>query len=244
MKNAKQFLKLLLEYLIVTVLLVFISVLIIEVISLFVSFSEVESEIIKKMVRITLLFAMISQNQNKVSQEKKVEINNVVHDIAITVGSWYTVMLFLISVLLIFSLFINSSEIIDFSSIYTFKSKYPNILTHLLSVGILTPIYEELLFRDYLYRVENKTRLTFVMLSIIFSLVHADVIIFPMTFIFSVHCFNMREKHGNVITSIVAHVIINSYGVLANYYLQNGLLVFISIMLMFVGYYFKFLIIK
>lgn len=244
MKNIKLFIKLFIKYLLVTVFLVTVSVSFIEIMNLAVSLSEIESEIIKKIIKIVLLFALIFRKQNKVSQKKKLRLNEVIRDLLVTVGSWFAAMLCLIFALIILFLLTNNSKIIDFSPIHTFNNENSNILTHFLSVGILTPVYEELFFRDYLYRTELVSKVNFILISIIFSLAHVDFIGVPMTFVFSMHCFNMRKKHGNVITCILAHVIINSFGVLASHYLQNALLIFISITIMFGANYLMTIISK
>lgn len=90
-----------------------------------------------------------------------------------------------------------------------------------LSLGILVPICEELVFRGLVYQ-RLRMRSGFVMAALnsalIFSLLHGNVVQMIYAFLLGVVYAYMYEKYGSVKAPIMAHMVANLISVFATYY--------------------------
>ncbi|WP_103864653.1 type II CAAX endopeptidase family protein [Aquimarina sp. I32.4] len=90
-------------------------------------------------------------------------------------------------------------------------SNYGNGTGYLL-IGILVPIYEELIFRGVI--LDSCRKYIFfnwanVLQSLLFATVHGDLFLFPVFFIFGLFVGSLRKKSGSLLPGIIFHSINN-----------------------------------
>lgn len=99
-----------------------------------------------------------------------------------------------------------------------------------ITIAVIAPIIEELIFRGYLYKAWRFTRLGFVgaliLISALFSLIHAAQYHWPTLLV--IFCFAMllgaaREKTGSVLVPMLLHVINNTLAAVFVIYLGTNI---------------------
>ncbi|GGY87164.1 hypothetical protein GCM10011613_35450 [Cellvibrio zantedeschiae] len=95
-----------------------------------------------------------------------------------------------------------------------------------ITIAVIAPIIEELIFRGYLYKAWRFTRLGFVgaliLISALFTVIHAGQYQWPtllVIFCFSVLLGTAREKTGSVLVPILLHAINNTLAAVLVIYL-------------------------
>lgn len=109
--------------------------------------------------------------------------------------------------LLIFSL----NKMFNFTSM--FDASEINIVINLISVGIIGPILEELVFRGIVYErlsINNSKKKAVILTGLLFGIFHGNIIQFIYAFIFNFILVNVYDKEKNILAPIIIHVSANS----------------------------------
>lgn len=118
----------------------------------------------------------------------------------------YVIKYILLGVLLSTTYNLYLSLIIDYK-----VSKLP-ILVQIISSGIIGPVIEELLFRGIIYnklKEFNNTNKAMIISTIIFSLVHLNIIDMIYTLFVGYILVNIYNKHNNLKYPIILHISLN-----------------------------------
>lgn len=128
------------------------------------------------------------------------------------------------------------NNIIYFTNIFE-PSKLP-ILVQLISSGICGPVIEELIFRGVVYnklKMFNKKRISAVLTSIIFAVIHLNLINVIYTFFISFILIYLYENYKSLKAPIIMHICLNCTIILMlpliikNYLIFNLYLLIVSI---------------
>jgi membrane protease YdiL (CAAX protease family) len=96
------------------------------------------------------------------------------------------------------------------------RALVPNPLVLLAWGALLVPVAEEFLFRGRMLRALDAlagTRVSLVVTSLAFMLVHGIPIGFPAYFLFGVIFVVLRRRSGGLVAPIVAHAVNNFFGI-------------------------------
>ncbi len=147
--------------------------------------------------------------------------------IGISIGTFFIVKLIFGFYMLIMSksLDIEIDQISNlFSPLLSMKESITELFTAygkwipFLLIGIIGPIYEEIVFRGVIHDA-TQSYLNFwsanVVQSLLFSLIHYNLILFPFYFTFGMITGVFRKQSGGLLAGIIFHVINNSVALLA-----------------------------
>lgn len=129
------------------------------------------------------------------------KINNI--SLLIMIGVTFS----LVYNLLIFSL----NKIFNFTNMFDVSEI--SIIINLISVGIIGPILEELVFRGIVYerlRINNSKRKSVILTGLLFGILHGNIIQFIYAFIFNFILINVYDEEKNIFAPIIMHVSANS----------------------------------
>lgn len=122
-----------------------------------------------------------------------------------------------ITVVLLTSLFGNSVDNSKTESLQQNINLF-TILLGIISAGVISPVYEEIFYRGFMYRwLRNRLGVTvgIVISSLIFTLAHFPTLnAMPVNFINGVMFAWVYEKTGSVIPAIIIHGLVNTIAVL------------------------------
>lgn len=91
-------------------------------------------------------------------------------------------------------------------------SSLTQLAINIYIAGIVTPIIEELMFRGFMFgglKKYTNPLISAVVVSVIFSLVHFDLVYAPFLFVFSMVLCWLREKSGSLFPSMAMHALFN-----------------------------------
>jgi len=118
-----------------------------------------------------------------------------------------------------------------------------NIIISLICSGFIGPIIEELLFRGIIYnelKKKYKIMTSILITSIVFALIHGNIITIFYTFGLSFLLIYVYEKDKNILSPIILHVICNTISTLysliliKNIFILNYLIFIISLILVII----------
>ena len=118
-----------------------------------------------------------------------------------------------------------------------------SIIVQLISSGICGPILEELLFRGVVYnklKEFNKPKIAMILCSVIFGIIHTNIINGIYAFIVSFIFIYLYEKYRTLKAPIIMHISLNSTIILMlslitkNYLVFNLYLLIVSIIVLLV----------
>ena len=98
------------------------------------------------------------------------------------------------------------------------------ILTTFVIVALITPVVEELFFRGIVHRgLEQALGFGWgaTLSATVFALAHLDFRLFPVIFVLGFGLAFLVHKTGSIWTSIAGHFLINSLGVIAQYFTRQ-----------------------
>ena len=111
-----------------------------------------------------------------------------------------------------------------------------NIIILFLTSSLIGPIYEEIIFRHIFYnklKKFNSTRISITINTIIFSIIHINIIKIIYSFILGLILVISYEKNKNIIASIIIHISANTISLfLTNY---NKTILILSIILLIIS---------
>lgn len=127
------------------------------------------------------------------------------------IKSIYVPILFGISISLIYNIILfNLNKIFNFTDLFTEKGL--PLIVQVISSGLIGPILEELLFRGIVYnklKEFNKPMTAIILTSILFCIVHANILdaiyAFGVSFIF----IFLYEKYKTIKVPIIMHIALN-----------------------------------
>lgn len=91
---------------------------------------------------------------------------------------------------------------------------------NLFIAGVLTAVLEEVMYRGYIYgnlKAVTNMVTAFIMSSLIFALMHFDIVYLPFLLLFSLLLCYLREKTQSIIPGIIVHALSNSIVILFMY---------------------------
>jgi len=189
------------------------------------------------LITMIIFIPILYKVYKKYKQKNNFNIKNIF--IPITLG---------ISISLIYNITLyNLNNIITFTDIFEL-SKLP-ILVQIISSGICGPILEELVFRGIVYnklKKFNKKMTAIVLTSLIFGIIHSNIINGIYAFGVSFILIYLYEKYKTLKAPILMHIFLNTTIILVmplimkNYLIFNLYLLFVSIfVLMIIRVYIK-----
>lgn len=179
-----------------------------------------------------LIFVPIFYNvYKKYKQENTFKIKNIFIPIA-----------FGISISLIYNITLyNLNNIINFTDMFSLSSL--PIIVQIISSGICGPILEELVFRGIVYnklKTFNKKMTAIILTSIIFGIIHSNIINGIYAFGVSFILIYLYEKYKTLKAPILMHIFLNTTIILMlplivkNYLIFNLYLLIVSILVLFI----------
>jgi len=179
-----------------------------------------------------IIFIPIFYNAyKKYRKENAFNINNIVIPIilGITISLIYNISLY------------NLNNIANFTNMFQL-SPLP-LIVQIISSGICGPILEELIFRGIVYnklKIFNKKMTAIILTSVIFGLVHTNIINGIYGFGVSFILIYLYEKHKTLKAPIIMHIFLNTTIILVlplilkNYLVFNLYLLIISLIILLV----------
>lgn len=156
----------------------------------------------------------------------KTENNFKIKDIIIPI-------LFGISISLIYNILLfNLNSVIYFTN--KFDGNNLPILVQIISSGILGPILEELIFRGIVYnklKEFNKPMRAIILTSVIFGIIHFDIINAIYAFGVSFILIYLYEKYKTLKAPIIMHISLNTTIILMINFITKGFVIFNSYLL-------------
>lgn len=134
------------------------------------------------------------------------------------------------SLLMALALSIGLNNLIIIGNFSSYSESYQNTMEalysasfpiQLISLGILIPICEELVFRGLIYqRLKESGTVTSAMLysALVFGLMHGNMVQMLYGFLLGLMLAWFYEKYGSVWAPITAHIIMNLFSVIATQY--------------------------
>ena len=183
--------------------------------------------IITMLIFIPILYRVFK----KYKKENNFKIKNIFVPIllGITISLVYNIILFYLN------------NIFNFTNIFEISEL--SILVQLISSGICGPILEELLFRGIVYnklKEFNKPKAATVLCSLIFGIMHTNIINGIYAFIVSFILIYLYEKYKTLKAPMIMHISLNSTIILMlslitkNYLIFNLYLLIVSILILLV----------
>ena len=122
------------------------------------------------------------------------------------------------------------------------------IYVSIITLGVLGPIMEELIFRKIIYnelKENNSIKKSIIIGAIIFSLFHFNLLQFPYTFILGIILNYTYEKYQSILVPIIIHILSNLTSLFLVYLFNyNFNILNIIIFLILIIYLFNYYIIK
>lgn len=164
----------------------------------------------------------------------------------INISGIIILVLFGVSISIIYNLivyYLNLSY--NFTTLYDVSST--NLLIQIICSGILGPILEEYLFRGIVYnnlKTFNKTKTSIIITTIIFSIVHTNIINSIYAFLIGFIFIYAYEKYKNINACIIIHMAANTSIIFMLYIIIKNILwlniiIFIISLLAFIILYNK-----
>lgn len=91
---------------------------------------------------------------------------------------------------------------------------------NLFIAGVLTAVLEEIMYRGYMYgnlKAATNIVTASIMSSLVFALMHFDIVYLPFLILFSTLLCFLREKTQSIIPGIIVHALSNSIVILFTY---------------------------
>lgn len=82
-----------------------------------------------------------------------------------------------------------------------------------ISIILIAPIIEEIIFRSFIYRLIKRYTnilLSSLLTALLFGLIHDNILAFTILFMLSIFLTYMYEKYGNLMYSILTHMLFNT----------------------------------
>ncbi|MBQ9072728.1 MAG: CPBP family intramembrane metalloprotease [Bacilli bacterium] len=189
--------------------------------------------IITMLIFIPILYKVFK----KYRKENNFKIKNIFVPIlfGITISLIYNIILFYLN------------NVLNFTNI--FEGSELSILVQLISSGICGPILEELLFRGIVYnklKEFNKPKIAIILCSVIFGIIHTNIINAIYAFIVSFVLIYLYEKYKTLKAPMIMHISLNSTIILMlslitkNYLIFNLYLLIVSVLILLIlNFYLK-----